>query len=185
MSWDVLPTAFAENPSWLRDVCVRMVGSWDIPIMDCELVKSKWLTRGNLEDMPHKSNSNCHEGTTQGLSLWVYRVSVHTYCTLFLPNQYFTCITTFHLCWIFVCKAKGPGPFSVTTDLVVRIWYSQHQDPASISGWEAKLWSKPLQAKANWDQKQTALGFGPHLFHLTAMWSVQIIVSSSIKSKWW
>ena len=31
--------------------------------------KVKMIGRRNLEEMPHKSNSNCHKGATQGLSL--------------------------------------------------------------------------------------------------------------------
>ena len=31
----------------------------------------KKLAKGQPEEMPHKSNSNCHKGATQGLSLWV------------------------------------------------------------------------------------------------------------------
>ena len=29
----------------------------------------KKLAKGQPEEMPHKSNSNCHKGATQGLSL--------------------------------------------------------------------------------------------------------------------
>ena len=43
--------------------------------------------------MPGKSNSNCHEGTTRDSPSESTHVSIHTYCTLFLPNKYFTCFT--------------------------------------------------------------------------------------------
>ena len=36
------------------------------------------------------------------------------------------------------CKAEGPGPLSLTTNLVVRIQYFHHLGQASISGWELK-----------------------------------------------
>ena len=60
--------------------------------------QSWWLAKGNLEEIPHKSNSNCHEASTQGLPSESASVSIHTYCTLFLPNKHFTCFTTFCLC---------------------------------------------------------------------------------------
>ena len=49
---------------------------------------------------------------------------------------------------ILFCKAKGPGPLSLTTGLVARIWCFHHHNPASISGWERKFCSKLLQAEA-------------------------------------
>ena len=39
---------------------------------------------------------------------------------------------------ILSCKAKGPGPLSLTTGLVARISCCHHCEPASISGWEPK-----------------------------------------------
>ena len=56
---------FWLDPSWLWEAWTRMGGSRDIPNMGCEPDKSKWLAKGKLEEMPHKSNSNCHEGMTQ------------------------------------------------------------------------------------------------------------------------
>ena len=58
-----------QNPSWQRDVCAHKGGSWDKPNMGCEPGKSKWLAKGNLEEMPHKGNSSCHKGAPQQLSL--------------------------------------------------------------------------------------------------------------------
>ena len=45
-------------------------------------------------------------------------------------------------------KAKGPGPLSLTTGLVVRIWCFHCLNQAPISDWEPKPRSKPLQAEA-------------------------------------
>ena len=45
---------------------------------------------------------------------------------------------------ILFCKEEGPGPSSLTTGLVARIWCSHCHDPASISTWEPKPCFKPL-----------------------------------------
>ena len=47
---------------------------------------------------------------------------------------------------ILFCKAEGPGSLSLTTGLVTRIWCAHRCDPASVSDWEPKPCSKPLQA---------------------------------------
>ena len=59
-------------------------------------------------------------------------VFIHMYCTLFLlintflfkMLHYFLCLWTF-----FFFKAEGPGPLSLTTGLVPRIWCSHCHDP--------------------------------------------------------
>ena len=54
-----------------------MGGSWNIPNTDSELGKAKWLAKGNPEEMPHKSNSNCHKYVAQQLSFKSVHVSIH------------------------------------------------------------------------------------------------------------
>ena len=61
--------------------------SWNIPNMDCEPGKSKWLAKGNPKEVPYGSNSDCHQGTTQGL--WVHPFSIHMYCIHFLIKTSF------------------------------------------------------------------------------------------------
>ena len=73
-------------------------------------------------------------------------VSVHTWCTLCPLNEYSTCFTTFNLCGDSFLQSRRAGPLSLTTGLVARIWWAHHCDPASISDWEPKPCSKPLQA---------------------------------------
>ena len=70
MSKDFLyPYAFLVK-SFLAKRCVCTHGQyWGTLNMDCESDKSKWLAKGNLEQIPHKSNSNYHEGMTQWPSL--------------------------------------------------------------------------------------------------------------------
>ena len=122
-----------------------MEGSWDIPNIDCEPGKSEWLAKGNPEEIPHKSNSNCHEDSTQRHS-WSPPMWLSTRILLFFPlliNTLFGSLLSIFVGVLF-CKAKGPGPLSLTTGLVARIWCSPHCDPASVSGWEPMPYSKPL-----------------------------------------
>ena len=59
--------------------------------------QNEW-PEGNPEEMPHKRNSNCHEGATQGFSPFESaHESIHTYNNIFvlLIN---ICFTTFHVC---------------------------------------------------------------------------------------
>ena len=62
MSRDVLPLRLFV---WVRDACANLGESENTPNMDCEPGKSKWLAKGNPEEMSCESNSNCHEGVTQ------------------------------------------------------------------------------------------------------------------------
>ena len=96
----------------------------------------KWFTEGKPEEIPHKSNWDCHEGVTQWLPLSLpesAHVPIYTYCTFFLLiNTYFT---TFRRCGNSFLQRRGPGPFSLTTGLVARIWCFHHHDPAqSLAG---------------------------------------------------
>ena len=110
------------------------------------------------EAMPHKSNSNCHADTNQppslslSLSLWVC-VSTYMYCTLFflLINTLFVSLRSVFVAILF-CKAERPRPLSLTTGLVIRMWWSDCCNLSSISNWGPKLRFKQLQAKATQDQ---------------------------------
>ena len=63
------------NPSRLRYVASHMGGSWDTPNR-LRTRQSKMLDKGNLEEMPHTSGSNYHEGTTLEVCLCL---PIHTY----------------------------------------------------------------------------------------------------------
>jgi len=73
-------------------------------------------------------------------------VSIHTYCTLFPLNKYFTSFTTFpHGGNSFLQNQRARG-LSLTTGLVARIWCFHHHDPAH-------LWLRTqalLRAVAGW-----------------------------------
>ena len=100
--------------------------------------------------MSHKSNSNYHEGATQQLRdspSESAHVSIHSTVLFFLLIN----ILLASLLSVFVDKAEGPGPLSLTTGLVPGIWCFHRRDIASLSGWEPKTCSKPLQAEATQD----------------------------------
>ena len=140
---------FQQNPSWLRDACTHTGGSWDLPTVDCEPGKSQWLAKGNPEEIPNKSDSNSHEGVTQWLSLSLsLPVCLPTWTVLFslLINISLASLLSVFVGILF-CKTKGP----LTTGVVARIWCSHLCDLASISGWECKPRSKPLEVKVTGD----------------------------------
>ena len=107
-----MPTTLSPlqwNPSWLRDARAHMGGSWDIPNTDSEPGKSKWLAKGNLEEMPHISDLNYHAGTTLSLSSPVC-LATHTLLFFFLliNTSLVSLLSVF--VGILFCKAEGPGP---------------------------------------------------------------------------
>ena len=113
------------------------MNTWEGPLPG----KARWLVTGNLEEMPHISDLDYHEGTTHSPSLLMCLST----CTLFPSNKHFTC--SLHLytisLWKFIFfKAKRPGPLSLVTvpgGLEARVQYSQpdfnlwprNQNPAS------------------------------------------------------
>ena len=98
-----------------------MGGPWDVPNMDLEPGKSKWLAKGNMEEMSHIHDSNFHEGATQQLSLWACPVSIHTYCTLLLlVSSLLTSLVSVCVVILF-CKAEEPG--TCQWPLVQCLWF--------------------------------------------------------------
>ena len=85
----------------------------------------------DLEEIPHKSNSNCPEGATQWLSLpESAHLSIHTYCTFSLLIHTLLASLLCVFVEILFCKDEGPVPLSLTTGLVARIWCFHHCDLA-------------------------------------------------------
>ena len=117
---------------------------WDMSNMDCEPGESKWLAKGNTEEISHKSNTNYPKGATQKLSLCLsLSVCLSTYSVLCsLLNTLFASLLSIFVEIIF-CKAKRPGSLSLTIGLVASIYCFHHCDPAQAP-------SKPLQAEAIW-----------------------------------
>ena len=104
---------------------------FDIPEPD----KSKWLAKGNPEEIPHKSNSNYqkgHDSATQGLSLSLpVCLSIGTVLFFLRIHTWLAPLLSLFVEILF-CKAEGPGPLSLTTGLVASIW----SFPSPVSGWE-------------------------------------------------
>ena len=104
--------------------------------------------------MPHTSNSNCHKVWLRDSCSESAYISIHMYYILFPLNKHFTYFTAFCLCENSFCKAKGPGPLSLTSGLVARIWCFLWCSPVSVSGWEPKPRSKMLRAEATRDHSK-------------------------------
>ena len=62
---------------------------------------------------------------------------------IFPLSRHFTCFTTFCLCENYFLQSQRPGPLSLTTDLVARIWCFYHCNPHSKRGF---LFSIPSPA---------------------------------------
>ena len=90
------------------------------------------MAKGKLEEIPSKSNSNYHAGTTQQLRnspVESAHVSTRMYCTLLPPNTLLVSLLSVFVEILF-CKAELPGPLSLTSGLLVRIWCFHCHDPA-------------------------------------------------------
>ena len=116
--------------------------------MDCELGKSKFLAKGNPEGKPHISDLNCQRGQLRDYPSESAHVPIHIYGIIFPLNKYLFASTLSVFVEILFCKSKGPGPLSLTTGLVARIWFFHCCNPTPTSGWEPKPGSKPLQPEA-------------------------------------
>ena len=110
-------------------------GSWDIPNMDCEPGKSKWLAKGNPKEMPYISDFNCHERVTKGPLSELTCVSIHTYHTPFPPNKHFTCFKkrkkiypchcTYQfpfLCWVHNIPLCSSTTICLSIHYLIDIW---------------------------------------------------------------
>lgn len=72
----VMPKKLYPQASWLEFILAKRSagthrGPQDKQNTASEPGKAEWLVKGDLEEMSHKRNSNCQEGVTQGLFLWV------------------------------------------------------------------------------------------------------------------
>ena len=70
-----------------------------------------WLAKGNLEEMPHKSDSNYRKGATLSLSLPVWLST----CTLFPSNKHLTVSLLSFFVGIYFCKAIQARALSLAT----------------------------------------------------------------------
>ena len=109
--------------------------SWDLKNMDSTR-KVKMIGWRNLEEMPHKSNSNCHKGATQGLSLRVCPyVYPHVLYSFFLLINILLASLLSIFVEILLWKAEGPELSSLTTSLAASICCFHCCNPAqSLAG---------------------------------------------------
>ena len=138
-------------------MCTHVGGPWDIPNMDSEPGKARWLAKGNPEKMPRKRDSNLHEGKTLSLSRPPMPLSTrYSFSSIRkVLIKHFTSFTTFCLyVEIHFYIAAGPGPCHwalVPWGLVARIQRSHCRGLTSISSEQPKPCFKLLQAKGTWD----------------------------------
>ena len=57
---------------------------------------------------------------------------IHTYCTLYPLNKYFTFFTAFPLGGNSLLQSQRARGLSLTTGLVARIWCFHHREPAHL-----------------------------------------------------
>ena len=120
------------NPSWLRDACAHTGGDCNIPNMASESGKSKWLGKGNLEEMPHKSNSNyiCNSAALP-LRLPVCLPPCTILFSLLINTLLVSLLSAF--VGILFQQRQKTRDFSLITGLVHRIRYSHNHNLTSIS----------------------------------------------------
>ena len=94
--------------------------------MDSKSGKSKWLVREKLEEIIDKSNSNCHEGMTQWLFVWV--------CPFLLIGTLLVSLSSVSVGSLFM-QSQRARTLLLTIGLAASIWCFHHPDPTSISGW--------------------------------------------------
>ena len=120
---------------------MHMGWSWDIPNTDSESGQSKWLAKGNPEEMPQYKWFKLPRGC-EFLSLSpLVCLSINTVLFFLLINP---CLIIFCLCGHSFLQ-NSVRDLSLTTDLVARIQLSHCHDLTSISGWEPKACLKPLR----------------------------------------
>ena len=114
---------------------MNMGGSFNISKMDSEPGKSEWLAKWKWREMSHKSNSNCHKGVTQQVSLWVCCcVYLHIlYSLLLLINTVLLSLFSLFV-GILLLQSWKARSWSLTTGLEARTWCSYCGDPTSLSG---------------------------------------------------
>ena len=105
-----------------------MGGFWNITNINSEPGKSRWLAKWNLKEMPHINDLNYHNSLTLLVCLCLF---THT---IFPPNKYFTCFTSFHICRSSFLQNQRAKALSLTTLLVARVQQARWHDTISISG---------------------------------------------------
>ena len=127
--------------------------SWDISNTASGPGKSKWMAKGNLEEMPQKSNSNCPKDVIQWVSIWPRPHSYPHVLYPFPPNKHFTHFTIFHLCGNSFLQRWGAEPCHQPLAQWLGFSAPNCHNPASVSGQESKLHFKLLQTEGTQNQR--------------------------------
>ena len=108
--------------------------TWEDP----EVYQIRTVNYANQNDWP-KENQEKYPvkviETAMRVWLWLFFSPWVCPCA-YLPLLYLlslnTYFTTFRLCGNSFLQSRGPGPFSLTTGVVARIWCFHHHDPAQF-----------------------------------------------------
>ena len=137
MSWDVSPICFCGRIHLGKEMHVP---TWEDP----EINHVRTVKQANHNDWPKETWKKYPIKIIQTTIRMLLSnslpesdcMSIHTYCILFflLINTLLASLISI-LVEILFCKAKGPGPLSLTTGLVARIWCFYCYDSAqSLAG---------------------------------------------------
>ena len=102
--------------------------------MDCEPGKPKWLIRGNPEEMPHRSNTNCMRMRLRDSLFLGQPICLSTYtvlCFLLINTLLISLLSIF--VGILLLQNQGVRAWSLTTDPV-----------AWIGDFVARTWTQSL-----------------------------------------
>ena len=117
------------NPSWLKDVDVHMRILRDIKY-ELRTRPARWLTKGNLEETPHKSDSNYH-GEWACPCVYPHIFFFYLQVNILLASLLFVCmwkfVSTQRMGWQGLATGHCPWWSSA------RVQCSHHPD--SVSGW--------------------------------------------------
>ena len=163
---------FCQNPFWLRDVCTcgRTLRKTKY---DSEPGRARWLAKGNLEEMPWKSDSNYHEGVAL---LESTHVLIHIYCTLLLLlNTWFhyflsLCGNSFLHSWWDRVLSLATGPW----------WSNSYDSPLLLLRPDFCLWL------GNWNSASNHFRSRPLKFSLLQTYEVKgiIMIEIGMESIW-
>ena len=117
--------------------------------------QTRWLARGNPEEIIHMGDSNYHQG--ESLSEAAH-VSTHTYCTLLPPNKHYLFYHFLSL-WEFISTKLQGQALPLVTGLVARIQCFHCHSLTSTFGQEPKSCLKKLKAEATRDQFRSVVQF--------------------------
>ena len=121
---------------------------------DPEIYQMWTVNQANQNDWPKETQKKCPIKLIQTALRAQYRdspsesvhVSIQMHCTLFLLINILHASLVSIFVGILFCKVERPGPLSLTTSLVARIWCSHCCDPSPAL---SRCGSRPLEMSRN------------------------------------